>query len=97
MSKYFYISNLICKDNEGIEIAKNVKDNKHLEKLELEGNMLGSKTAFEVGELLKTNNVLRLVDLEFNNLTDHNTNNPNEFHVEGIKNLAEVFLTYARV
>jgi hypothetical protein len=90
MSKYSYISNLFCKDNEGIEIAKNVKDNKHLEKLELEGNMLGSKTAYEVGELLKSNNVLRLVDLEFNNLTDHNTNNPNEFHVEGIKNLAEV-------
>jgi len=68
-----------------------------LEKLDLEGNMLGSKTAYEVGELLKRNKVIRMVDLEFNNLTDHNTNIPNEFNVDGIKNIAEVFIIKIRV
>lgn len=60
------------KENEGTEIAKNLKENIMLEKLELEGNLIGCKTAFEMGELLKKNNVIRFIDLEFNNLTNYN-------------------------
>lgn len=41
------------KENEGQEIAKNLIGNACLEKIELEGNRLGPKSAFEIGELLK--------------------------------------------
>lgn len=40
------------KENEGVEVAKNLRTNINLEKLELEGNQLGPKTAFEIGELI---------------------------------------------
>lgn len=59
------------KENEGIEIAKNLRDNKNLEKIELEGNLIGPKTAFEIGELIKANNIIRFIDLENNNLTNN--------------------------
>ena len=51
---------------------------------ELEGNLIVPKTAYELGELLKINKVIRYLDLEFNNLTASGTN------VDGIKNIAEV-------
>ncbi len=60
--------------------------NTFLEKVELEGNLIGPKTAYELGELLKFNKVIRYLDLEFNNLTASGTN------VDGIKNIAEVIL-----
>ena len=41
--------------------------------MELEGNALGPKTAFELGELIKVNSVLRFIDLEQNNLTTGGT------------------------
>ena len=41
------------KENEGVEIARNLMPNKNLEKLELEGNQMGPKAAFEMGELIK--------------------------------------------
>ena len=34
--------------------------------------MLGNKTAFEIGELIKINKSIRYLDLEFNNLTNYN-------------------------
>ena len=37
--------------------------------MELEGNALGPKTSFEIGELIKVNNVIRFIDFESNNLT----------------------------
>lgn len=40
------------KENEGAEIARNLMGNLNLEKLELEGNKLGPKSAFEMGELI---------------------------------------------
>ena len=36
--KVIYYNPLFLQENEGIEIARNLKDNKNLEKLELEGN-----------------------------------------------------------
>ena len=36
-----------------------LKENKFLEKVELEGNWLGPNTAFEIGELLKINKTIR--------------------------------------
>jgi hypothetical protein len=59
-----------------------------LEKLELEGNLLGPKTAFELGELIKQNNTIRFIDLEFNDLTGYGRNG--QYNSEGIKNIAEV-------
>jgi hypothetical protein len=73
-------------ENEGIEIAKCLKDNKNLEKLELEGNLLGPKTASEIGSLIKNNQNIRFIDLEFNNLTAGGTIN------DGIKQIAEVYI-----
>ena len=50
-----------------------------MEKLELEGNLLGPMTAYEIGNLIKTNTIIRYIDLEYNNLTTNCKNN------EGIK------------
>lgn len=63
----------MIQENEGIEICKNLKDNRNLEKLELEGNLLGPKTSFELGELIKNNNIIRFIDMENNNLTGNST------------------------
>jgi hypothetical protein len=43
--------------------------NKTLRKIELEGNLLGIKTAAEFGKALKVNSTLRYLDLESNQLT----------------------------
>lgn len=43
--------------------------NKTLRKLELEGNLLGPKSFAEFGHSLKENKVLKLLDLESNQLT----------------------------
>lgn len=72
------------KENEGVEIARNLKSNLNLEKLELEGNQLGPKAAFEMGELIKENKVIRFIDLENNNLTNSGAD------TNGITNIAEV-------
>lgn len=71
------------KENEGAEIARNLMSNLHLEKLELEGNKLGPKAAFEMGELIKQNKVIRFIDMENNNLTNSGAD------VNGIVNIAE--------
>lgn len=81
---YFFINNPNYQENEGIEIAKNLRENKTLEKLELEGNLLGPKTAYEIGQLIKDNSIIRYIDIEYNNLTDGGTSN------EGIKSIADV-------
>lgn len=75
------------KENEGQEIAKNLINNKNLEKIELEGNSIGPKTAHEIGELIKNNNILRFIDLENNNLTNSGQD------INGIKNIAEALKT----
>eukprot|EP00825_Cyclidium_porcatum_P044768 TRINITY_DN663_c0_g6_i8.p1 TRINITY_DN663_c0_g6~~TRINITY_DN663_c0_g6_i8.p1 ORF type:complete len:278 (-),score=63.69 TRINITY_DN663_c0_g6_i8:146-979(-) len=56
-------------DSEGREIANYLKRNDVLERLELEGNMLGPQTLKGVAELLKENQSLRIIDLEGNDLT----------------------------
>ena len=43
--------------------------NKTLRKFELEGNLLGPKTATMFGEVLKVNKTLRYLDMESNQLT----------------------------
>ena len=55
-----------------------------MEKLELEGNLLGPKAALEIGMLIKDNKVIRYIDIENNDLTEGGTS------VEGIKSIAEV-------
>lgn len=54
------------KDDEGIEIAKLLYNNKTVRKLELEGNNLGPKTAKELAKALKYNKTLHYLDLESN-------------------------------
>ena len=55
-------------DNEGWQLARMLNTNKHLRKLELEGNNLGPKTISEFGKMLKYNKEtgLRSLDLESN-------------------------------
>jgi hypothetical protein len=43
--------------------------NNTLRKLELDGNLLGPKSAAEFGKALKVNKSLKLLDLESNQLT----------------------------
>jgi hypothetical protein len=57
-------------DELGVSLADMLADNKFLLKLELEGNLLGPKTALQLGKVLKDkNNTLRYLDLENNFLT----------------------------
>lgn len=56
-------------DPEGVEIAKVLKENKTLRKIELEGNNLGPASAREFGNALMVNTTLRSLDLESNQLT----------------------------
>lgn len=53
-----HLSRADIKDDDGIEIAKILYNNKSLRKLELEGNCLGPKTAKELGKALRVNNTL---------------------------------------
>lgn len=50
-------------------MAKMLNSNKTLRKLELEGNLMGPKSATEFGKALKTNKTLKFLDLESNQLT----------------------------
>jgi len=56
-------------DAEGVEIAHNLQKNFVLERLELEGNYLGSRAALAIAELVSDNNCIRVIDLEGNDLT----------------------------
>lgn len=56
-------------DEDGVSIAGMLKKNVHLQKLELEGNNLGTKTGRALADALLQNEILRAVNLESNNLT----------------------------
>ena len=56
------------KDEDGVKIAKMLRGNKTLRKLELEGNLLGPNSAKELGEALLKNKSLRYLDVEGNQL-----------------------------
>jgi len=62
------------KDEEGQKIMQFLVDNTTLEKLELEGNRLGPRTANMLGEVLKKNAKLRHIDIDGNDLTDKMNN-----------------------
>ena len=70
-------------DAEGVEIAHNLKKNFVLERLELEGNFLGPRTANAIAELLEENNSIRVIDLEGNDLTNSGKD------ISGIEALAQ--------
>lgn len=66
----------IC-DEDGVELVKSLEKNQVLERFEMEGNLMGSKTALAIGNMLTTNRSLRylffmqnnsVIDLENNNL-----------------------------
>jgi Ran GTPase-activating protein (RanGAP) involved in mRNA processing and transport len=57
------------KDDSGMLLAKMLNTNTSLRKLELEGNLLGIKSATEFGKALKKNKTLKYLDLESNQLT----------------------------
>lgn len=62
-------------DEEGGEIVKSLEKNLVLERFELDGNQLGSKTANALGNLLSNNRSIRVIDLEGNNLTGEYSDN----------------------
>ena len=53
------------------KIAVMLTNNKKLRRLELEGNFFGPASCKEFAKAVKSNNTLRYLDLENNNLTDH--------------------------
>ena len=55
-------------DDNGKVIATYLRRNTHLRKLELEGNLLGPKTAMEFGKTLKVNTSLKVLNLDSNQL-----------------------------
>lgn len=59
-------------DEAGETLALILKDNKVLRKMELEGNMLGTRTAGQFGKQLVNNKTLRYLDLDSNTLTQDN-------------------------
>ena len=62
------LSRMGLDDEQGKLIASYVRKNNTLRKLELEGNVLGPKTAMEFGKTLKTNTALKTLNLESNTL-----------------------------
>mmetsp|Transcript_32145 Transcript_32145/g.37072 ORF Transcript_32145/g.37072 Transcript_32145/m.37072 type:complete len:296 (+) Transcript_32145:329-1216(+) len=56
-------------DEDGADICDCLMDNMCLEKLELEGNNLGPKTADAIAKLITENPFIRTIDLENNDLT----------------------------
>jgi hypothetical protein len=53
-----HLSRAGIKDEDGVEVAKILYNNKVLRKLELEGNNLGPKSAKEFGKALRINKTL---------------------------------------
>jgi predicted phosphatase len=53
-------------DSDGQVLAQMLYTNNTLRKLELDGNLLGPKSAAEFGKALKVNKSLKLLDLESN-------------------------------
>lgn len=56
-------------DEEGSDLAKSLEYNSALERLSLEGNLLGSKFLDSLSKTLLVNTTLRAIDLEGNCLT----------------------------
>lgn len=57
-------------DQLGVQIAKFLQGNKTLERLELEGNLLGPESSKAFADLLRVNKTIRYLDLSNNNLTN---------------------------
>lgn len=71
-------------DDDGSDMIRILCANVSLERVDLEGNNLGPKTARAVAELLRNNKMLKHLNLESNNLTNLYKDN------EGIFELAKV-------
>lgn len=70
-------------DEEGSDLAKSLEYNTSLERLSLEGNLLGSRFLEALAKTLMVNTTLKAIDLEGNCLTKGSEN--------GIHALCEVF------
>lgn len=68
--KTLHLNRADIKDEEGVDIAKILYNNKSLLKLELEGNCLGPNTARTLAKALAVNKTLQYLDLESNSLTN---------------------------
>jgi len=71
-------------DDDGADMIRSLVNNTTLEKLELEGNNFGPKTAREVANLLRKNRFIKHINLESNNLTNSGKD------TEGVIELARV-------
>lgn len=76
----------MVEDEVGVDLARMLMLNKHLRKLELEGNKLGPKTAREFGNLLKITKTLKFLDFDNNTLTNEG-DDPSGLHffIEALK------------
>lgn len=61
--KSIHMARLNINENDGMKLAKMLLSNKTLRKIELEGNLMGPKSASEFGNALKTNTSLKYLDL----------------------------------
>lgn len=62
--------------------------NKTLERLEVEGNLLGIETCKAIRDLLRSNTTLKVIDLEGNHLL-HSQKMGNQSSSEGIEELCK--------
>lgn len=76
-------------DEEGADLAKSLEYNSSLERVSLEGNLLGPKFLEGLSKTLYVNTALKSIDLEGNCLTKGSE--------RGIQALCEVNQNYIRV
>ena len=70
----------------GIDLARMLMINKHVRKIELEGNKLGPKTSREFGNVLRFSTTLKFIDLDNNMLTsDGDDDTGLRFFIEQLK------------
>ncbi|OMJ65854.1 hypothetical protein SteCoe_37524 [Stentor coeruleus] len=82
--KELHLAKKCISDDDGEEIMKKIKQNHTLEKLEMQGNNLGGKTAKVAGEILEVNDTMKYIDLEGNELYDKDLKD-----ISGIVSIAE--------
>ena len=76
----------LVEDEVGVDLARMLMLNKHVRKLELEGNKLGPKTAKAFGDVLRHSKTMKFIDLDNNLLTsDGDDMTGLQYFIEGLK------------
>lgn len=85
MTKELVINRKLMADEEGSDLAKSLEYNNSLERVSLEGNLLGPKFLESLSRTLMVNTSLKAIDIEGNCLTKGSEN--------GVQALCDVYLS----